>query len=230
MARVVIRDCGSSSDDPLRKLFSSFIYVLHDARNVMSYSMSYFSSDAFDTGYGQVANPATLDSILLVMQALQQATQQISAQNVDMMSRIKAIESRVNDMITGDAPEIANVRSRWQCHVCGKVLQDAATFKGHIRRLAMPSSRPKCHLNPQDPNHIRLMARFGSDDLQFHQRVPIFSRAFYGFVRVAVSAKYDDNDSFDLISAWTAAVLSSDMPIPELSGSSGSGSSPYGSN
>ena len=34
MARVVVHDCGSSSDDPLRTLFASIRYVLHDARNV----------------------------------------------------------------------------------------------------------------------------------------------------------------------------------------------------
>ena len=32
-------------------------------------SMSYFSSDASDTGYGQVANPATMDSILMLVPA-----------------------------------------------------------------------------------------------------------------------------------------------------------------
>ena len=192
--------------------------------------MSDISSDAFnalDTGYGQVSNPATLDSILLVMQSLQNATRQMTDQNAEMMSRIKAIENRVNALTSGDAPEIVDGSSRWKCHVCGKVLQDAATFKGHIRRLAMPSSRPKCHLNPQDLHHQRMVARFGSDGFEFHQRVPLFCRAFYGFVRAAVSAKYDDDESFFLISSWIAAVFNSDMPIPVLAGSSGSGSSTY---
>jgi len=194
-------------------------------------SMSYFSSDASDTGYGQVANPATMDSILLVMQAMQQATKHISDQNQEMMKRIETIESRVNVLTAcdGEAPEIVNVRSRWKCHVCGKVLQDAASFKGHILRLYKPSSRPKCHMNPQDLRHQLMVARFGSEDAVFHQRVPIFSAAYYRFVRVAISAKYDDDQSFELVSAWMAAVLHTDMVIPELSGTSGSGSSPYGS-
>lgn len=196
-------------------------------------AMEHFDCDASAiTGFGQVANSATLDSILLYMRALRQDTQQIQIQNQSIMDRILAIESRVQELHpgAGAAPDVADVTITsvaWQCPVCGLVLQDAATFKGHIRRLVHTSSRPRCHLNPSDDNHKVLISRFGADEDDFHRRQQLFSRAFYGFVRVVISAKYDENDSFTLITSWIAAAMSSGLAFPEVPVTSGSSTSAF---
>jgi hypothetical protein len=64
--------------------------------------MSYLGCDApASTGFGQVANSATMDSILLFIQLLRQDTQQIQNQNQDILSRIHAIESKVLHLSSG---------------------------------------------------------------------------------------------------------------------------------
>lgn len=193
--------------------------------------MSYLGSDApASSGFGQVANSATMDSILLFIQLLRQDTQQIQTQNQDILSRIHAIESQVLHLSTGvgEAPGcnpvvgISHNPIVWRCPICGLVFCDAPSFKGHIRRLVKPSSRPRCHLNPGDDNHIIMISRFGQESQIFHHRQQIFCVAFYGFVRVVISAKYDVNDSFTLITSWMAAAMSSHLAFPEVPGTSSS--------
>jgi hypothetical protein len=193
--------------------------------------MSYLGSDApASSGFGQAANSATMDSILLFIQLLRQDTQQIQTQNQDILSRIHAIESKVLHLSTGvgEAPGcnpvvgISHNQIVWRCPICGLVCCDAPSFKGHIRRLVKPSSRPRCHLNPGDDNHKILISRFGQESQIFHHRQQIFCVAFYGFVRVVISAKYDVNDSFTLITSWMAAAMSSHLAFPEVPGTSSS--------
>jgi hypothetical protein len=188
--------------------------------------MSHFESDCNFGGAGFGHERVSLESILLFMQTLRQDTIQIRSQNQTMMDRIVSIENRVMALLpaVGDAPQCGVV---WRCPICGDVSQHAQSFKGHIRRLVYPSGRPKCHLNPSDEHHKRIVSRFGDEGDVFHVRQQKFCQAFHGFVRCVISAKYDENESHVLIASWIAAAMSPDTPFPEHNGSSGSSSSSY---
>jgi hypothetical protein len=162
-----------------------------------------------------------LNTILLCVQTLQQQTNLVASQNVEIMARMSVLEKHFQ---LGLAPvEERDVASKlnWNCPLCGLHLQDEASFKGHIRRLVHPSGRPKCHVNCRDEHHDQLVHRFhnGTDDSHYavsHR----FCVAFYGFVRCAISSHYSADDSFALIQTWLNAARSLDDPFPNVEGSS----------
>lgn len=197
---------------------------------------SFFQIYKMDVSY--VAHPGaagldsvTLNSILLYVQTLRQDTSLIRNQNAEIMDRIRTLETQVARMqpTPGDglAPELSEKAAiEWSCPICGVILQDERSFKGHIRRLVDPSGRPKCHINIRDQRHVSLVSRFDGDD--DYARGKQFCRAFYGFVRCAISAKFDPSESFVMIQSWLAAAASPHDPFPECSsGSSGGCSSGY---
>ncbi len=217
---VTVLDASSGSDEFLPKgdkgvslniVCSAFNYLLPYQMNV--------TYDAHPVGAGVAVETVTLNSILLYLQTLRQETCQIRNQNLEIIQRMVSIEAQVSQMMAapGSAPELSSSNGPvWICPVCRLVLQHERSFKGHIRRLVDPSDRPKCHLNIHNSDHRSLTSRFEGDDFVAQSRT--FCIAFYGFVRCAISAKYDASESFALIQSWLAAAQSHDMPFPECQG------------
>ena len=163
----------------------------------------------------------TLNTILLCVQTLQQQTNFVASQNVEIMARMSVIEKHFQPgLAPAEEPAVAS-QLNWNCPLCGLHLQDEVSFKGHIRRLVHPSGRPKCHVNCRDEDHDKLVHRFQNDTDASHYAVSHrFCVAFYGFVRSAISSHYSADDSFALIQTWLNAARSLDDPFPNVEGSS----------
>jgi hypothetical protein len=190
---------------------------------------------AFDNYSGTSALDVRLASILSYVQSVHAQNVQQHQLTMAANHRLEALEAIVKSMqmtlhqkAIGDAPaeETTSNDSR-KCPLCHLHMQHAKSFKGHIRRLVVVSSRPRCHLNVQDPEHHNLVHRFVGSD--FYQKSHNFCRSFYGFVRGAISAAYEPEESLVLVRTWLAACTSTNGdPFPECKGvtdSSGSGDS-----
>jgi hypothetical protein len=180
------------------------------------------TGDFADSWSGGIASESqTLNTILLCVQTLQQQTNFVASQNVEIMARMSVLEKHFQlGLAPVEEPADAS-KLNWNCPLCGLQLQDEVSFKGHIRRLVHASGRPKCHVNCRDQHHDQLVHRFqnGTDDSHFavsHR----FCVAFYGFVRCAISSRYNADESFDLIQTWLNAARSLDEPFPNIDGSS----------
>lgn len=172
---------------------------------------------------GIASETQTLNTILLCVQTLQQQTNFVASQNVEIMARMSVLEKHFQLGMAPVEEAADSPKSKWNCPLCGLHLQDEQSFKGHIRRLVHPSGRPKCHVNCRDHQHDQLVHRFtnGTDDSHYavsHR----FCVAFYGFVRCAISSHYSADESFDLIQTWLNAARSHDDPFPNVQGSSSS--------
>lgn len=142
-----------------------------------------------------------------------------------MLHRVEVLESRLNGVVSGhdEAGRAASpyaVESPWHCPLCRRVLTHRHSFKGHIRRLVNMSSRPKCHLNPRNPDHVQLAHRFEGAD--FYTQSRNFCKHFQAFVSRAISKNRDEDVSRELVSEWLAAARASDgRAFPTCSNGSG---------
>ena len=119
--------------------------------------------------------------------------QTISGVQQDILSRVSALE------VDGDSPH----RDReWECPVCLKPFKHRSSYKGHIFRLAHPSSRPKCFLNPRNPEHVQLLddPRFGTGE--FHEKASRFVQMFWNVVHDLSSSRTTSEESLSAIQAW----------------------------
>ena len=131
-----------------------------------------------------------------------------SAQNI-LLQRVVRLEQRVQDDVQmSDHLGRAAVGSEWPCPLCCKCLEHRHSFKGHIRRLVKPSSRPKCHLNPRDIHHCRLVSRFEGAD--FYSQATNFCAHFHAFVARAISKTRSDEASRRLVNEWLDAARATD--------------------
>lgn len=113
------------------------------------------------------------------------------------------------------APSVPDVR--WKCPVCLKTFMHKESFKGHIRKLVFGSSRPKCHLNPQNVEHQLLVHRF--EGATFYDRSQKFCREFYSQTCLSCTKRDEDDQSYRHVSAWIDASKSSaefggEIPYP----------------
>ena len=169
----------------------------------------------------------TMSTILTYIRQILAQNAALAALNTQIVQRLSALESQVGKHAPpGDAPTSASDQC-WICPVCSEHFLHANSFKGHIRRLVVPSSRPKCRLNPSDIRHQLLLQRFEGDS--FDARSIAFCRNLYGFVRCVISAAFEPSESLALVERWLTAAKcpGSDFPeCPKLnSDSSGSGTS-----
>ena len=168
------------------------------------------------------------DSMQLQQQALAQSQlsaaehqRSMSAAQSTLLQRVVRLEQReqgtdqVADRHVRDAGG-----SEWPCPLCSKPLSHRHSFKGHIRRLVKQSTRPKCHLNPRDIHHNRLVSRFEGAD--FFSKAANFCAHFYAFVARAISKSRPDDVSRRLVAEWLNAARATDgRAFPVCSCSSG---------
>jgi len=119
------------------------------------------TGDFADSWSGGIASESqTLNTILSCVQTLQQQTNFVASQNVEIMARMSVLEKHFQlGMAPVEEPADAS-KLNWNCPLCGLQLQDEASFKGHIRRLVHASRRPKCHVNCRDRHRDQLVHRF----------------------------------------------------------------------
>jgi hypothetical protein len=141
-----------------------------------------------------------------------------------MLHRVSALEERLSgDVSARSDPD--NTDPPWTCPLCRKTLSHRHSFKGHIRRLVNISSRPKCHLNPRNPEHLLLVHRFEGGD--FFSQSSNFCHHFHAFVSRAISKSRADDASRELVREWLAAARASDgHPFPTCSHGSEADSDP----
>jgi hypothetical protein len=170
---------------------------------------------------------SALHSIQHQQQVLSEAQSALYAQQRDMflkqdtmLHRVVALEQRlVSDVSahTDADPCRGGIAALpWTCPLCLKPLSHRHSFKGHIRRLVNMSSRPKCHLNPRNPEHQLLVHRFEGGD--FYARARNFCQHFQAFVSRAISKHRADDASRVLVREWLACARASDgCPFPTCS-------------
>jgi hypothetical protein len=106
----------------------------------------------------------------------------------------------------------------WLCPLCFKPYKHRFSFRGHVRRLVVRSTRPKCHLNPRNQMHQILVHRFPGDD--FYAQGRAFCREFHEFCTRAINRTRSDADARRLVSSWLEAARASDgREFPECSSS-----------
>jgi hypothetical protein len=179
---------------------------------------------------GSTSHDVMFSTILSYFQQIHAQNSAIAANNALIVQRLSALESQISLLAPpGDAPTPAS-NDNWVCPVCFEPLLHAKSFKGHIRRLVVPSSRPKCRMNPSDIRHQVLLQRFEGDS--FDARSVEFCRTFYGFVRCVISASYEPSESLSLVQRWLMAAKSPGSAFPECpnKNSDGSGSGTSGGN
>ena len=96
----------------------------------------------------------------------------------------------------------------WLCPLCFKPYKHRFSFRGHVRRLVVRSTRPKCHLNPRNQMHQALVQRFPGDD--FYAQGRAFCREFHAFCSVAINRTRSDADARRLVMSWLEAARASD--------------------
>jgi hypothetical protein len=97
-----------------------------------------------------------------------------------------ALAARISMLELSASGSRSEERQKWSCPVCLKAFAHRASFKGHIRRLAISdptSGRNHCFLDPERPEHIALLAhpRYGNGD--FKSRACAFSHQMYDTVK-----------------------------------------------
>ena len=171
-----------------------------------------------------------------VLSSIMHALQELTRQNAVIAERIQSLEDTlhcekrrrvtVNPVgvvsptfavagSSSSSPEVIN----WICPFCLTRLADRDSWKGHIRRLVNPSSRPACHMNPQDSHHLDFVKRFGFVGDMFHQKAREFTAAFYAEVCICCTSQDTDQQSYDHISLWlsTALTANDEFPIYDIS-------------
>ena len=168
------------------------------------------------------------DSMQLQQQALAQSQlaaaehqRSMSAAQSTLLQRVVRLEQREQGAVqVADRHDRDAGGPEWTCPLCFKSLSHRHSFKGHIRRLVKQSTRPKCHLNPRDINHNRLVSRFAGAD--FFTKAANFCAHFYAFVARAISKSRPDDVSRRLVADWlNAAVATDGRAFPVCSCSSG---------
>ena len=116
-----------------------------------------------------------------------------------ILSRVSALE------MSGAVSSASRVHASstvWECPVCLKPFKHRSSFKGHIFRLAHPSSRPKCHLSPRNPDHVKLLddPRFAADT--FQESAEKFYQCYWHTVHELSSSTLSSEQSNAMIQAW----------------------------
>lgn len=159
---------------------------------------------------GHGANPETMECILSELRKMKESHIAVHAKCSEMARSVTALTQAVNriESTFGQAPSFHRPSCNrddgsWICPVCEVRYSHRSSFKGHIRKLVHPSSRPGCHLNPLDANHVTLVRRF--EGQHFHQKARLFCQEFYHQVCACSSAHDTIQQSQDHIAAWLAA-------------------------
>jgi hypothetical protein len=119
-------------------------------------------------------------------------------------SQHTVLESRICQLeIASSAKRIrrSNPASLWVCPVCREPFAHRESFKGHISRLAEPKSeRSHCRLDPQNPEHVKLLSdpRFGDGD--WDSRSLRFGQQFYDTVKSVSSSTRTSESSHSAVS------------------------------
>ena len=127
----------------------------------------------------------------------------VNATQLAILSRVSSLEASHITVIQKPARRSQDGKNgNWECPVCLKSFKHRDSFKGHIFRLAHPSSRPKCFLNPRNPDHVQMLAdpRFLSDS--FHGSALLFVSSFWQTVRSLSSSARTSLETHDMIEEW----------------------------
>ena len=140
-----------------------------------------------------------LHDVVNELRALRQQVTSISL----VVHRNDDLEARVADLEAGRARRRASPYERrdWKCPVCNQPLKHRESFKGHIRRLIVPSSdRTHCFLDIENPAHRALLAhpRYGDGD--FNARAVVFSQQLYDTVKSNSSSTRTSESSHSAVS------------------------------
>ena len=178
---------------------------------------------------GQAPPDAVMSSILHALQVLTQQNAVISERIHSLEATLYSEKRRrvaVNTVgIVSPSLAVAGSSSsspdviEWICPICLSQMSDRDSWKGHIRRLVQHSTRPACHLNPQDRHHLQLVQRFGLAEDMFQGKARAFAVAFYAAVRKCCTSQDTDRQSYDHLSLWLSTALTSndEFPIYDIS-------------
>ena len=108
----------------------------------------------------------------------------------------------------------------WECPVCLQSFKHRSSFKGHIFRLAHPSSRPKCFLNEENPAHVALLDDPRFAGATFPDRALRFVASFWSTVHDLSSSRTSSSTSLGMIKRWIDDThdgldgdMSGDLPV-----------------
>lgn len=122
--------------------------------------------------------------------AIQNAT--LIVQNASLVERISALEQ----IVVARQPH-----GSWPCPVCGHIYSHRESFKGHIRRLALPvTHRAHCFLDPNNAEHQALLSHDRYGDGDFDSRAKNFAIMLYDTVKSNSSSTMSSENSFTAVS------------------------------
>ena len=156
-------------------------------------------------------------AVMFELKQLQSSQRTVVQQLLTLTRELKDVRLLVSHCCAlGDAPEVQQlppVQSvSWTCPICNINLKHKESFKGHIRKLVYPSSRPGCHLNPLEKSHGQFARRFNG--VSFSDQAYEFCKAFYHEVCICCTKRDPDEASLRHLWAWLDAARSDSGEFP----------------